>query len=132
MVGIFSRFIFNNAIFNTDGGTPTPPDTHDGANADDYKRYRKRLERLAKLSDKHNQSKYIRETVKIAEIVKELPIETPAIERVSQKTRDISNYDLSAIQSEILLAINYINAIINEKLRLEQEQEDELILLMAL
>ncbi len=129
MAGIFSRFIFNNAIFNTDGGTPTPPDTHDGADPDSYKRYRKRLERLARLSDEHLKSKYVKEAVKVAEFAQEIPISVPIIQEVSERVsvnQRIDDIDLSALQREIARLLIYIEKYINEL-----EQEDELILLMC-
>lgn len=137
MAGIFSRFIFNNAIFNTDGGI-TPVDTHDGGHwtERDYKRYRRKLELLARAGDKFNASKYIKEANKAVEIIQEIPIDAPVITQVAAREIEIDPAYFEAIQKELNAAIGYLDAIIQKQnqLRIDalQEQEDEQILLMSI
>lgn len=129
-MGIFNNAIFNNLVFNTTKNV-SPVDTHDGVDADTYKKYRKRLEKLSKAYEKHNQSKYVQE---IVEVIKEsnVSINTPTLDVISKQieNNETQYIDLSSLQDEINRVINYINALILQLEKTRQEEDDMIVLLM--
>lgn len=139
MAGIFSRFIFNNAIFNTGAVTPPVTDTHDGGvKPSDYRRYRRKIEKMIKASEKYNREKYINEAVAVAEIVEELPIEAPVIQEIAQAIKDeisLDQIDFTLLQAELIRVIRYLDTVIVAKLaeiKAQREMEDEIALLMLI
>lgn len=114
--------------------TPEPiiaTDTHDGLDAGHYKRYRKKIERLAKLADDYNRSKYVDQAVKAAEIVEELQISSPVIEQIAVAVtaeRALPVIDYVALQAEFLRVKKYLDDLIE----LYEEGEDELALMMMI
>lgn len=97
-------------------------DTHDGGSEEDYRRYRKYLERLTKAVERKKISPKVIEAVQ--EI--ELPVETPEIKKL---TIPESVIDFSALEREI----EKLNAFINQFLIQQEqmrEQDDEFALLL--
>ena len=133
MAGIFSRFIFNNAIFNTDD--VVAQDTGAG----DYREYRRRLEELSRINHEREQSKYIKKAEKVLKVAKKIKIEQPIIiqEAVYQAKINLDNIDFSALEKEVDRLLFVINKIIkDEELKIaqsiEQELDDELALLLLI
>jgi hypothetical protein len=131
MAGIFSRFIFNNAIFNTDGG-----DVPDGGVAGfDYTNYRKHLEELGKIERERHARKYKRKVKRIIKLAKKAP---PEIKAVIEQIESIPNIDLQAwtlsIENRIIELLALIDLLmLQEKerlIKLQIEQENELMLLL--
>ena len=112
-------------------GVRSSVDTHDGISDGDYRRYRKRLERLAKLADEHNQSKYVKIAEKTAKIADELQISTPLADEIAAQpqTQQIPEFDFSALQAEISKVSKYLDDLIEIR---ERDAEDETIMMMAL
>lgn len=125
MAGIFNSAIFNNQVFNT-GQTVPVVDTHDGGH---YKRYRKRLERLAKLADEHNQSKYVQIAEKTIEIADELQISLPEVFEAPLQSAKIPEFDFSALQAQITRMKKYLDDLIAIR---EIEEEEETIIMMSI
>lgn len=102
---------------------------------DDYKKYRKKLEKLARISDDYNESKYVKEVQDLTEIAKVLEIHAPISNTLAAYVKDsvdVPYFDVSALRGEIITIQNRINEIIKFNLQLEQELEDETILLMLM
>lgn len=128
-MSLFDSAIFDAVIFDTGGAAVVTVDTHDAA---DYRRYRRRLEKAAKAADEYNQSKYVRQAVKAAEIVDELQIASPVIEKIAEavKAETMPEFDFSALQGEFSRVRGYLDDLI--ALKAEAENEDELIIMMSL
>ena len=110
-------------------------DTHDGYlySDDDYRRYRRHIEKLAKIADDRDRKLYSKAVIEeiIDDIVEEIPIKVIEIKQVSNESRKI-NYD--ALSAEIERIKEWLNIILerqNAKLA-AQEYEDEEALLMIL
>lgn len=104
------------------------PQTRGGI--DEYKQYRKYLEDLTEATKLKTITKPVK---KIAKQINKLPIKTPEIKKAASQKRVEIDYE--KINNEISLIYAYINQKIQEfedQQRLLQEQEDELIILMAL
>ena len=135
MAGIFSRFIFNNAIFNTSGGSP---DTGGGGvGGFDFNKYRSHLEELSRLHSESTKSKHIRKVKKVVKLVKKLAEKEPEVAELIQKVEiNINDYDFAAIQLEInalLLVIERMQAQYLFKIQQKEiEQENELLLLLMM
>lgn len=134
-MGIFNSAIFNNQVFNTTGVIPVVVDTHDGASADEYKRYRKKLLAAAKAAEQHNESKYLRQALAVAEVLDEYGVSAPEVQKVANAVEnniDISiNYEL--LSSELMKSIRYLEDMIDFRQRqIEEEDEEEYILMMML
>jgi hypothetical protein len=134
VAGIFSRFIFNNAIFNTDGGSSDA-----GMGAGDYREYRRRLEELSKINHERERAKYIKKAEKVLRVAKKIKIEQPTVikEAIYQAKINLDNIDFSALQKEVDRLLFTINQIIKaEELKaqqlIEQELDDELALLLLI
>ena len=131
MAGIFSRFIFNNAIFNTDGGESTG-----GVDSGiDYKQYRKRLEELSKISHERNTFRYKRTVKKLIKSVhKEKIIAPEIIEVVKQIELDFSLLDFTATNLKLVRLMELLNNLMLKEqqiaLQLEIEAENEAIILL--
>lgn len=134
MAGIFSRFIFNNAIFNTDGGAPAP--TPDGGVAGfDYTNYRKHLEELSRIERERHAKKYTRKVKRVIKLAKEAP---PEIKAVIKQIELTPTFDTQAwalnIESKIIELVALINLLEQQEkdrlLKLQIEEDNELILLL--
>lgn len=112
----------------------SPVDTHDGGHWSerDYKRYRRKLELLAKSGERFTQSKYIKEATKVLKIVEALPVETPIIQKIAFNQEEIEQKYFDQINQELNRVINYLDAALHqrEELRLEQEDEETLLRLL--
>ena len=128
MAGIFSRFIFNNAIFNT-GDSPAPDAPTRGGVAD-YNAYRKKLKRIANAADRRL---YKKAENKVERLVKEAPIE------IKRQAIDIQNkIDIAALARN---EAESLNALLIESIKkldllvtqaIMREDDDDLLLIMAL
>jgi len=132
MAGIFSRFIFNNAIFNTgaanDGG---------GVGGFDFNNYRKHLEEISRLHDKSTKRAHIRKVKKVVKLVKKLATKEPEVAELIQKVQiNVNDYDFAALQFELnalLLLIEKIQAqYLLEIQQKEIDQENEILLLLMM
>jgi len=129
MAGIFSRFIFNNAIFNTDGGETSA--TTGGVA--DYRRYQRQLHAIGKAAEKRLFNKIEK---KIVNLAKNAP--APIVEVVEEIKEQIDFAKLAQEQSqEIAVLLNVLlqklDKLVADALMLERQREDEeeLILIMA-
>lgn len=122
MPGIFSRFIFNNKIFNTDGTNPTPAVLDGGFGDYHKKKYLKYLERIRNF--KYNEEPK-RKAVQAAKAIAKLPVKTPQIENIIAR----EPVDLEAFNKEIQIIQSYIASI---QTREEQEADDEAAFLMLI
>lgn len=131
----FQRSGFQNNAFQENS---SPVDTHDGGHWSerDYKRYRRKIELIANAGSRFNESKYIKEANKIVQIVQEIPVSVPTIEKVALKEIRLNDQYFENIQKELALVLNYLNAAIDRKqilkIEADQEMEDEQILLSLL
>lgn len=109
-------------------------DTHDGGWSErDYRRYRNKLEQLAKAGDRFNESKYIKEANKVVEIIQEIEVQAPVIGKVASKEIELNPKYFEYIQEELQVAIDKINAALEYRKRLRLEElEDEQTLMMLL
>lgn len=108
---------------------PVTVDTHDGATPDQYKRYRKRLEAIAKATEQFQQSKYVKETVQ------EKLVEIQALDAEIKETVLAVDDGLAAAQfyqafkSELSTAIGKLNKMI---IKIEQDEEDDIHTILLL
>lgn len=133
MAGIFSRFIFNNAIFNTGAAN----DGGGGVGGFDFNKYRSHLEELSRLHSESTKSKHIRKVKKVVKLVKKLSEKEPEVAELIQKVQiNINDYDFAALQFEInalLLLIEKIQAqYLLEIQQKEIDQENEILLLLMI
>lgn len=133
MAGIFSRFIFNNAIFNTGAAN----DGGGGVGGFDFNNYRKHLEELSRLHDKSTKSKHVRKVKKVVRLVKQLAEKEPEVAKLIQKVEiNVNDYDFAALQLEVnalLLLIEKIQAqYLLEIQQKEIDQENEILLLLMI
>jgi len=127
MAGIFSRFIFNNAIFNTDGGQ-TPVETRGGVA--DYRAYRKQLKKIAQAADRRL---YRKAEIKIEKLVKEAPAEIKQQAITIQREIDfaaLAKNESESLQKLLLEAIKKLDLLVAQAIL--REEDDDLILIMAL
>lgn len=138
MAGIFSRFIFNNAIFNT--GEITPDDGQPGGAGgpmhSDYKTYRKRLLAISRAAESRFQeakdllvkeeTKAPVEVQRIVAVARKLAIEEVKPDNEYEIQRAILGFISNAI-----VKLDFLLASAIEK-RQAEEAEEELIVLMAL
>ena len=93
--------------FVASGSTPPTPtvtvDTHD-LPYDEWKKYRKKHEHAAKLAEGHHAKKYIKQAVKVAEIIEDTKIDSLIIKAVAEKSvlGVEQKIDFSELQSEII------------------------------
>ncbi len=134
---MFSRFIFNNAIFNTDGITPVNPITTGGFDERDYHKYRRHLEKVMEVTQEAEKRKYIRTLAEDVEALNELPVDTQEIDKILQgpqlkgKLKLTPDIDFDHLKGELLLIEQYLNArfLYIQQLR---EQDDEAAFLLLL
>lgn len=130
MAGIFSRFIFNNAIFNTDGDTPVVNETKGGANYKEYERYAKRLRRLAKAADRFNDKKYLKEITKTAEQVPVIDVAGPLLEEIAKAYQEAQAQEVAnSIRLQIEKMLYKIQLLAYEQ---EREAEEEMVILLCI
>lgn len=111
-------------------GNPSTVDKHDGFTPDEIKKYRKKLERLAKSSEKFLQSKYINEAIEVTEIAKKADIKLENIEKIAlREAFTPSNEDIQKELNRILQRIFEIEIIKNQML-LEEAYDDEIMLML--
>jgi hypothetical protein len=118
MAGIFSRFIFNNAIFNTDGGDVIPDG---GAAGFDYTNYRKHLEELGRIERERQVKKYKRKIKRVIKLARKAP---PEIKAAIEQIELVPSIDLQAWALEIERRIAELIALI---ILLEQQEKDKLL-----
>lgn len=133
MAGIFSRFIFNNAIFNTGAAS----DGGGGVGGFDFNKYRSHLEELSRLHSESTKSKHIRKVKKVVKLVRKLANKEPEVAKLIQKVQvNVNDYDFDALQFEInalLLLIEKIQAqYLFEAQQKEIDQENEILLLLMI
>lgn len=100
-----------------------------------YRKYRKKLEQLAKYSEEYNKSKYVESAEKISKIVDDIPVDMPIIESVASAVKadiPIPTFEISAINSEILRAISYIELQIELYDNMIKEEEESFIMMLNL
>lgn len=108
-------------------------DTHDlPIDYDTYKRYRKKLEHVAKLAEKHNQSKYIKQAIKVAEIIEDTQIDAPNIKQAAESVLygNETKIDFEALAAEISMAMNHFDSVLTKKIKSIEADEDMIVLLM--
>ncbi len=97
-------------------------DTHDvGA----YKRYRKKLERIAKITDERERKKFVKKAEKI--LKEEIPEEVKQEVKAAVEIAKEPEFDFSLIQAKMLAAL----AVLEQQLQeLIKKKEEELIILL--
>lgn len=108
----------------------TPTDTHDGASPDQYKRYRKRLEAIAKAAEQFQQSKYVKEAVQEQiEEIQALDVEIKEAVMVEKDDGLASAQFYQAFKAELTAAIDKLNKLI---IKIEQDEEDDIHAILLL
>lgn len=109
------------------------PDTHDLLiDRETYKRYRKKLEHVAKLAEKHHQSKYIKQAIKVAEIIEDAPIDAPIIKKTAElalNNKEIK-IDFETLSLEINKALQHFDNVLSKRITDVEADDDMLMLLM--
>lgn len=126
MAGIFNRSIFNRAIFNTDDSG-----LEFGGHFVDFKKYRRRLERLSKIYDERDNRRYIKNITDVVEISNNLDIPTDEIRLAEAALQQgfIPQIDYDEFAKEINRLILYIDDAITQIIR-EIESDDMMALLL--
>jgi hypothetical protein len=127
MAGIFSRFIFNNAIFNTDGDSPNIPDG--GTAGFDYTNYRKHLEELSRIERERQVRKYKSKVKKVIKLAKKAPPEIKAVIEQIEPSIDLTAWNLN-IEAKIAELIKLVD-FLQEQERIEEENKIAILLLLA-
>jgi hypothetical protein len=125
MAGIFSRFIFNNAIFNTDGGLNPP----NGNRRREYQPYTYELQKshAERLKFKEREDAILLE-IKAAELKVEV-LEFRRLKRLADQKMQQELLKLLSEQQKLLLLLD--NLRMQEQNRLRDE-DDIFILLLSL
>lgn len=110
---------------------PDNPDTHDGV---DYEAMRKRLKRLAEISDQRERKKYFQVAKKLEAVTPENPMVAKAVEQVV-RTIQAPTIDYDLLQTLVSAAIARINAVEAYYQRLDarrRKDEEEIIILLSM
>lgn len=106
--------------------------TTGGYSDEDFRRYRRHLEKLAKISEERNKKLYVKQEIQeiIEEIVDEIPVKVTEIKKLDDGRKKI---DYAALNSEIATIREWIELIVRRNSAIKaQEMEDEQILMMIL
>lgn len=128
MAGIFSRFIFNNAIFNTGNDSPDAPTSRGGVA--DYRAYRKQLQKIAKAADRRL---YRKAEIKIEKLLKTAAPEVKAEIIAVQRQIDfgaLAQAESAELHLLLLEAIKKLDLLVAQAILLDEDED--LILMMAL
>lgn len=83
MAGIFSRFIFNNAIFNTDGAAPPSPSPSPAGGSFSRKKFKKYADKLTYILTRKPQN--TEEWIEFNRVVDDLSIRAPDFKEIAQR-----------------------------------------------
>lgn len=131
----FQSNAFQNNAFQIvgSGSTPTPTiETHGGFDERDYHRYRKNLERVAKITGEER--KYPKRAAEAAESLSELPINTTELQKLAgapQITGTLSltpKINYAILQKELELIAAYLDKMAAYKLSMEMDDEAAFLL----
>jgi hypothetical protein len=109
-------------------------DTHDlPIDHDTYRRYRKKLESVAKLAEQHHAKKYIKQAVKVAEIIENTSIDAPIIQQVADSVQNNTpiEIDFSLLSEEINKVISHFDNILQKRI-MDMEADEEMIVLLMI
>lgn len=130
MAGIFSRFIFNNAIFNTSASDEDNGGGAGGPTLSDYKRYIRRLNKLAKASEHYNQSKYVKQVTDVAQSMPEIEVAAPILQLIAKAYEPDTTGIAESIGLEIEKMVRQLQMLIAAEQ--EREAEEELVILLCI
>ena len=100
--------------------------TRGGFLEEDYRRYRKYLEKLANI----NSVKDIKPSVvNAAKVLSSVPVLSVEIVKVSEKSKDI---DFAKLDLELAVIQNYLDKLARYNARVQRERDDELALLLLI
>jgi len=135
----FGKRYFANRYYPGAGGsgsTPPPTETEDtnDLTRKQYRSHRRKLERAARAAERYEQSKYVKEAVKIAEIAIDYSINAPEVVELANlvaSKQPVIDIKFDKVHAEISRIMRHLDTLV-EMQELEREQERELILLMGL
>lgn len=113
-------------------GARRPAATTGGYSDEDFKRYRKHLEKLVRIEDERNRKLYSKPEIVelIEEIIEEIPVDVVEIPKLADRRVKI---DYSALESEIDKIRKWLELVIaRENLAAMRERDDEDALLLIL